>query len=119
MKFHFEPDLSFQLDAINSVCDLFRGQESCRSVFTVTMPLPRIEGILYQLSNTGYGNKLQLLQEDVLKNLQEIQLRNGLEQASELNSMDFTIEMETGTGKTYVYLRTIFELKNALVLANL
>ncbi len=111
MKFHFEPDLSFQLDAINSVCDLFRGQEGCRSVFTVTMPLPRIEGILYQLSNTGYGNKLQLLQEDVLKNLQEIQLRNGLEQASELNSMDFTIEMETGTGKTYVYLRTIFELK--------
>ena len=36
MKLHFEPDLDFQLDAIEAVCDLFRGQEICRTEFTVT-----------------------------------------------------------------------------------
>lgn len=45
-------------------------------------------------------------------NLQQVQLRNGLRQTKKLTkgSYDFTVEMETGTGKTYVYLRTIFEL---------
>ena len=36
MKLHFESDLPYQIDAIEAVCDLFRGQEMCRSVFTVT-----------------------------------------------------------------------------------
>jgi Rad3-related DNA helicase len=39
-----------------------------------------------------------------------VQLRNGLAPSSTLASGDFTVEMETGTGKTYVYLRTVFEL---------
>src|SRR5690606_11064721 len=52
----------------------------------------------------------------ILANLQAVQDRNGLEvcdelaAANELAKLDFDIEMETGTGKTYVYLRTIFEL---------
>ncbi|WP_385899830.1 DEAD/DEAH box helicase family protein [Tessaracoccus sp. O5.2] len=49
----------------------------------------------------------------VLANLQRVQDKNGLEVASKLfddSGLDFDIEMETGTGKTYVYLRTIFEL---------
>jgi len=37
MKLHFEPNLDYQLQAIESVCDLFRGQEICRTEFTVTM----------------------------------------------------------------------------------
>jgi type III restriction enzyme len=37
MKLHFEPDLDYQLQAIEAVCDLFRGQETCRTEFTVTM----------------------------------------------------------------------------------
>ena len=41
---------------------------------------------------------------------QAVQLRNGLAPSETLGSMDFTVEMETGTGKTYVYLRSIFEL---------
>jgi len=45
-----------------------------------------------------------------LENLSEVQLQNGLAQDKILQSGDFTVEMETGTGKTYVYLRTIFEL---------
>ena len=40
MKLHFEPNLDYQLQAIESVCDLFRGQEICRTEFTVTMKLP-------------------------------------------------------------------------------
>ena len=46
----------------------------------------------------------------MLANLKDIQLRNGLPPTASLDSGDFTVEMETGTGKTYVYLRTIFEL---------
>jgi len=46
----------------------------------------------------------------LLKNPGDLQLRHGLAPSSELTSGDFTVEMETGTGKTYVYLRTIFEL---------
>ena len=58
----------------------------------------------------GFGNRLVLLNEDILENLKQIQLSNGLKQSQELKSYDFTIEMETGTGKTYVYLRSIFEM---------
>lgn len=110
MKLHFEPNLDFQLQAIEAVCDLFRGQEICRTEFTVTsgalggLRLPGMENDL------GIGNRFTLLDEDVLKNLHEIQLRNGLPPSAGLVSGDFTVEMETGTGKTYVYTRTIFEL---------
>jgi type III restriction enzyme len=61
-------------------------------------------------SALGIGNRLTLLDDELLKNLQDIQLRNGLAPSGALASGDFTVEMETGTGKTYVYLRTIFEL---------
>ena len=61
----------------------------------------------------GVANKLHLQKEDILANLRAIQIRNGLKQTDDLKSLDFTVEMETGTGKTYVYLRTIFELHKA------
>ena len=53
---------------------------------------------------------MTLLDEEILENLKAIQLRNGLRPSEVLGSGDFTVEMETGTGKTYVYLRTILEL---------
>lgn len=111
MKLHFEPNLDYQHDAIEAVCDVFRGQEICRSVFTVTkdfgtgqLPISGME------SDLGIGNRLQLLDDEILSNVNEVQLRNGLKPSTTLASGDFTVEMETGTGKTYVYLRTIFEL---------
>ncbi len=110
MKLRFESNLQFQLDAIEAVCDLFKGQEQCRSLFTVTVPTEEQMHLLAETDAIGIGNKLGLLEEDILKNLQEIQLRNGLRPDSTLQSMNFTVEMETGTGKTYVYLRTILEL---------
>lgn len=110
MKLHFEPNLDYQLQAIEAVCDLFRGQEICRTEFTVT----RQTGLQMQLATMetelGIGNRLTLLDDEVTANLHDIQLRNGLPPSTALRSGDFTVEMETGTGKTYVYLRTIFEL---------
>jgi len=111
MKLHFEPNLDYQLQAIESVCDLFRGQEICRTEFTVTMPRQAaIAG--EEVSDLGLGNRLTLQDDQLLENLQGVQLRNALVPTGHLSRTDFnfTVEMETGTGKTYVYLRTIFEL---------
>ena len=111
MKLHFEPNLDYQLQAIEAVCDLFRGQEICRTEFTVTRDITDPQGRLaFAESDLGVGNRLTLLDDELLKNLDDIQLRNGLPPSGTLTSGDFTVEMETGTGKTYVYLRTIFEL---------
>ena len=109
MKFHFESDLDYQKQAIASICDLFHGQEICRSEFTVTRDASGSQTNVFE-SDLGIGNQLTLPDDQILKNLQEIQLRNGLAPSDSLASGDFTVEMETGTGKTYVYLRTIFEL---------
>lgn len=123
MKLHFEPDLDYQLQAIEAVCDLFRGQEACRTEFTVTMKVPAtadndlLSGAAPQQyalgiaeSDLGVGNRLTLLDDELHKNLSDIQLRGGLPASGLLTSGDFTVEMETGTGKTYVYLRSILEL---------
>ena len=123
MKLHFEPNLDYQMQAIEAVCDLFRGQEVCRTEFTVTMKAPMPVGsdlfpgtqpeqmtLGMAESDLGVGNRLTLLDDELHKNLADIQLRGGLPPSSALASGDFTVEMETGTGKTYVYLRSIFEL---------
>jgi len=109
MKLHFEPNLDYQIQAIQAVCDLFHGQETCRTEFTVTREAAG--GQLSLLENDlGIGNRLTLLDDQLLANLHAIQLRHGLAPSASLDSGDFTVEMETGTGKTYVYLRTVFEL---------
>ena len=123
MKLHFEPNLDYQMQAIEAVCDLFRGQEVCRTEFTVTMKAPMPVGsdlfpgtqpeqmtLGMAESDLGVGNRLTLLDDELHKNLADIQLRGGLPPSGSLASGDFTVEMETGTGKTYVYLRSIFEL---------
>lgn len=111
MKLHFEPNLDYQLAAIESVCDLFRGQEICRTEFTVIHdPADPQWRMGFAENDLGIGNRLTLLDDELLKNLHDIQLRNGLPPSASLASGDFSVEMETGTGKTYVYLRTIFEL---------
>lgn len=119
MKLHFEADLPYQAAAIEAVADLFRGQEICRTEFTVTVRAARtyddasaaqgaLEGML-ATEQGGIGNRLTLLDTEIEDNLRAVQLRNGLPPSTQL-SPDFTVEMETGTGKTYVYLKTAFEL---------
>jgi len=110
MKLHFEPNLDYQHAAIESVCDVFRGQEICRTEFTVTHSAAGPQLDAFAQNELGIGNRLHLLDDELLANLSDIQLRNGLKPSAALASGDFTVEMETGTGKTYVYLRTAFEL---------
>ena len=111
MKIHFEPDLDYQQDAIAAVRDLFRGQEISRSEFTVTKDPSDLQVRMeFAKNDRGHGNKLSLLEDEILKNLREIQIRNGIKPSKTIETGDFTVEMETGTGKTYVYLRSAFEL---------
>lgn len=112
MKLQFNEELDYQLEAIKSITNIFNGQSKCKSGFTVVSAIDEIgtEGKL--LTNEGVGNKLEIDEEDILKNVREIQLKNGLPPSNAIRKDDyhFDIEMETGTGKTYVFLRTIFEL---------
>jgi type III restriction enzyme len=114
MKLHFEPNLDYQLQAIEAVCGLFHGQETCRTEFTVTRDAADMQQRMgFAENDLGIGNRLTLLDDELLANLHAIQLRHGLAPSPSITSGDFTVEMETGTGKTYVYLRTIFELNRA------
>ena len=112
MKLQFDSDLDYQSEAISSIVDIFKGQSVARSEFTVSSKIDDVGTVGTLITSTGIGNRLQLDSEDLLKNVQAIQLKNGLEQSKTLSegNYNFTVEMETGTGKTYVYLRTIFEL---------
>lgn len=106
MRLKFQSDLAYQRQAIDSVVDIFKGQSIKQSNFTVSFG--EDSGMIQ--TDKGIGNFLELTQDEILQNVQEIQIRNGLPRSEKLNGMNFTVEMETGTGKTYVYLRTIYEL---------
>ena len=105
MKLTFEADLPFQQDAINSITDLFEGQPMEDSIFEFKLE----ETGQLNLIN-GVSNKLVLSEEQLLENLNRIQERNEVKISTNLDGYNFSVEMETGTGKTYVYLRTIYEL---------
>lgn len=105
MKLTFEPNLQFQLDAIQSITGLFEGQPLEES----TLEYRLNEKNTLNLIN-GVSNNLILSEEQILTNLQSIQEKNEITVSDTLEGMNFSVEMETGTGKTYVYLRTIYEL---------
>ncbi len=110
MNIQFESDLGYQDRAIASIVDIFEGQEVCQSNFSIVRQQTKGQKITADFNDLGIGNRLELLDDEILANIQNIQLRNGLPQSKKLGSMDFSIEMETGTGKTYVYLKSIFEM---------
>ena len=116
MKIQFDANLDYQRDAIESVTGVFAGQEICQTNFTVAPLQSWEEGSLFhgtQEDTLGIGNRLRLLDEDIHANIRKIQLKNGLAPSEDFDSKDginLTVEMETGTGKTYVYLRTVFEM---------
>ena len=105
MKLTFEADLPFQQDAIKSITDLFEGQPMEDSIFEFKLE----ETGQLNLIN-GVSNKLVLSEEQILENLNTIQANNEVKISTSLDGYNFSVEMETGTGKTYVYLRTIYEL---------
>ncbi len=118
MKIQFDGNLAYQQQAVEAILGVFEGQETTQTTFTVTAkPIfnGRGQGDLLQstaASESGIGNRLMLLDDELLENVRRVQLNNGLKQSTQLDkhALNFTVEMETGTGKTYVYLRTIFEL---------
>ena len=105
MKLTFESNLGYQQDAIRAIVDLFEGQTLCDSDYQYNL---NEDGVLDLIA--GVGNRLVLDESQILANLQKIQERNDIPVSEKLSGMHFSIEMETGTGKTYVYLRTIYEL---------
>jgi type III restriction enzyme len=105
MKLKFK-NQEFQTHAVNAVADLFTGQNKGGSTFSV------VEEVQRTLHNEfGVGNALLIDDATLLENLHTVQRRNRLPLSGELSSHSrVPIEMETGTGKTYVYTKTAFEL---------
>lgn len=113
MKLKFNSNLDFQPEALHSIVDIFEGQEVYQSRFTVNAPSKKDkpgQGILYR--EIGIGDKPNLSSQNIFDIVVKIQRRNQLPVSSEeeVRQRRFCIDMETGTGKTYVYLRTIMEL---------
>ena len=104
MKLTFESNLHFQLEAIKSITDLFEGQPLEDSILSFDLKEKQKSFI------QGVSNNLVLSEEQILTNLQSIQEKNEIKTSDKLDGMHFSVEMETGTGKTYVYLRTVYEL---------
>ncbi len=101
MKLHFEASLGYQLDAVDSIVRLFEGAPRLRARDTVFAEV--------------HANILKLTPERIFQNRDAIlnERRIADRDAHKTEELDFSIEMETGTGKTYVYLRTIFDLYHA------
>ena len=114
MKIKFDPNQTHQSLALESVYNVFEGQELNKTVFsmpTLQHSDTSMADLYSNQTEMGYANRIKLLPEEVLENVRQIQLKNGLKQSKgEMKSLDFTVEMETGTGKTYVYLRSMFEM---------
>jgi type III restriction enzyme len=106
VKIKFDSNQDFQLDAIRAVVDVFAGQPLTRN--SLEWQSDVFGGEL--LTEMGIGNSLALSDEAIFKNIQKKQTENELAPVNELQGLNFSVEMETGTGKTYVYLRTLFEL---------
>ena len=104
MKLKFKSQ-DFQTQAVNAVVDLFTGQEKTKSTFSVVD-----ERQTSLLPEMGQGNALYIDQETLTTNMHTVQKRNNLPLTTSAEDCQFCIEMETGTGKTYVYTKTIFEL---------
>ena len=123
MEFKFDAKQQYQVEAINSLVQLFDGQPPdadelvtrLRGNMAVENANHPTLAIDWTQEVGAVGNNLILDHSTILQNLQAVQDQNGLEVVGALagDSLDFDVEMETGTGKTYVYLRTIFELAKA------
>lgn len=124
MKLQFKKQ-QYQTDAVESTVDIFNGQPN-QGLLDYKMD----HGKMYVISNgkrieqtdfvvnendTGYKNgEIVLSEDELLKNIHQIQTQNNIHLSNEvikrLGACQLDIEMETGTGKTYVYIKTMFEL---------
>lgn len=114
MKLKFDAKLEYQQDAISAVVDLLDGQPIKQGQFELSTQM-NMTGLTQ--TEVGLANELVVDEARLLENLNHIQIRNIIDLSTSLQGQkapyhfpNFSVEMETGTGKTYVYLRTIFEL---------
>lgn len=105
MKLKFNPSLDYQQDALEATLNVFEGLSSAGEAYR----------------ERGIANVLDLNPDTLLANLHKVQEQNYIEKSPSLYAEvdeypfpNFSVEMETGTGKTYVYLRSIFELNKKL-----
>lgn len=129
MKFNFKIQ-QYQTDAVDAVVNVFNGQGYSES-FSYIRDIGINEGkreeqlsldtnsdylSMYDSSDvTGYrNNPIDLSDEQILENIKKLQSENNIKLQNELNKdlgrCSLDVEMETGTGKTYVYIKTMFEL---------
>jgi type III restriction enzyme len=127
MKLQFK-EQQFQINAVKAVVDCFEGQpletnrftlerstELIRKARTVNAELEFDTDIL---ENIGYRNRsINITEGQILENIQQVQQKNDVLLSSQIErpksvklGYNLTIEMETGTGKTYTYIRTMYEL---------
>lgn len=107
MEFEFDPDLEYQLEAISAVTDVFDGHPDTRR-----QPA-------FSTRGTTVPNELAISADQLTANTRKVQRRHNLAESEDIyravdgeetDLLSFSVDMETGTGKTYVYLRTIHEL---------
>lgn len=123
MKFNFKIQ-QYQTDAVNAVVNVFSGQSYRKTSHYIrdlgTLEKPAVAQLSFDYENDPYddigfkNNALELSSEQLLENVHKIQRENNIKLSPELikdlGRCSLDIEMETGTGKTYVYIKTMFEL---------
>ena len=131
MKFRFKIQ-QYQTDAVNAVADVFKGQPyQAYAKYTMDMgvapqkkvaQLDLFGGVKGGMRlatddefDVGFANpRIELSSDAILANIQNIQSLSNINPSRELShtfgAVDLDVEMETGTGKTYVYIKSMFEL---------
>ena len=129
MKFNFKIQ-KYQTEAVEAVVNVFNGQRKLEKL-SYRRDVGSYKGGMYQqmtviededgahfidpTDNTGYKNsEIDLTDEQLLTNIHQLQSQNNIKHSAKLNNdlgrVSLDVEMETGTGKTYVYIKTMFEL---------
>lgn len=115
MKFKFKIQ-QYQTDAVENTVAVFRGQPShAMSTYRRDLGAYQDAKFVYEADTIGYGNhRLELDVRTLLQNIHSIQNLYDIAPSASLakgaGTVNLDIEMETGTGKTYVYIKTMFEL---------
>lgn len=115
MKFKFKIQ-QYQTDAVENTVAVFRGQPShTLSAYRRDLGTYKEKRFAYKEEEIGYGNhRLELDRQTILRNIRSVQNLYDITPSETLAQgvapVNLDIEMETGTGKTYVYIKTMFEL---------
>ena len=115
MKFKFKIQ-QYQTEAVENTVNVFAGQPAQQGQKGYRIDLgKRAETIAFEGEDSGYSNgEIVLTNEQILGNIRDIQVAQLIQPSTSLakgqGRVSLDIEMETGTGKTYVYIKTMFEL---------